>query len=553
MNFDPKKHKSELLFLPLGGSGEIGMNLNLYHYQGKWLMVDLGIGFASENLPGVDITVPDISFIEKNAHNLLGLVITHAHEDHVGAVQYLWQDLKCPIYTTKFTAAILKAKFSEAGVGKSTPVHEMEFNSRFNVGPFDLELCGMTHSVPEMQALVIRTEHGNILHTGDWKLDENPLVGTSTNEDALRKLGDEGILALVGDSTNIFSEGTSGSEGELSKSLSDLIYGFKNNMVVVTTFASNIARVYSLARAGQTMGRKVVLVGRSLWRMYEAAKQCGYLTDLLPLLTDDQISKHKREDLLVICTGSQGESLAAMSRVAYDAHPRFKVAKGDAVIFASKIIPGNEKKIYALMNELCKKGVEVLTERDHFVHVSGHPSRDEVAKLYELVRPKMAIPVHGEAMHLHEHAKFAIAHGAKHAIEVINGDVIRLNQDGMEKIGSVKAGYMAIDGNFIISPDANVLKLRRRMREAGLVIATVVLAKGALAKQPKIIAPGLFDDDEDREFILEISNEVADFVQANKKKGDAVLEKGAREIIRRMVKKESAKDPFIIFQLEKLA
>lgn len=553
MNFDLAKHKSELLFLPLGGSGEIGMNLNLYHYQGKWLMVDLGIGFATDYCPGVDVVVPNIEFIEKHKHNLAGLVLTHAHEDHLGAVPYLWQDLQCPIYTTKFTAAVLKAKFSEAGVGKGAKIHELEFNSRFNIGPFDLELRGMTHSIPEMQALMIRTDQGNILHTGDWKFDNVPLVGESADEEALKRLGDEGILAMVGDSTNIFNNGTSGSEGDLSESLLKIMGDIPSGMLIVTTFASNIARVYSIAKAGQSLGRKVALVGRSLWRMYEAALQCGYLKDLEPLLSDDQIHNFKRENILVICTGSQGEPLAAMSRLASDNHPRVKVAKGDTVIFASKIIPGNDKKIYALMNQLCIKGVEVLTERDHFVHVSGHPARDEVAKLYKLLRPKMAIPVHGEAMHIHEHAKFARACGVKQAVEVANGDVLRIASDGIEKIATVKAGYMAVDGYFIVSPDANVMKIRRRMKEAGLVIVTLVMNRAGLAKHPTVIAPGVLDEVEDKEFILEIAEEIANFVVISKKKSNDMLEKGIRAIVRRMMKKETGKESFIILQLEKIA
>jgi len=553
MNFDLAKHKSELLFLPLGGSGEIGMNLNLYHYQGKWLMVDLGIGFASDYCPGVDVIVPNIEFIEKHRHNLVGLVLTHAHEDHLGAVPYLWQDLQCPIYTTKFTSAVLKAKFSESGVAKGAKINELEFNSRFNIGPFDLELRGMTHSIPEMQALMIRTDQGNILHTGDWKFDEKPLVGETHDEDALKRLGDEGVLVMVGDSTNIFNHGTSGSEGDLSESLLKIMGDVSSGMLIVTTFASNIARVYSIAKAGQKLGRKVALVGRSLWRMYEAALQCGYLKDLEPLLSDEQIHNFKRENVLVICTGSQGEPLAAMNRISNDNHPRVKVVKGDTVIFASKIIPGNDKKIYALMNQLCKKGVEVLTERDHFVHVSGHPARDEVAKLYKLLRPKMAIPVHGEAMHLHEHAKFARDCGVKQAVEVANGDVLRITSEGIDKIAVVKAGYMAVDGHFIVSPEANVMKMRRRMKEAGVVVITLVMNRSGLVKHPSVIAPGVLDDVEDKEFLIELAEEVSDFIAISKKKGDEVLEKGIRAIVRRMMKKETGKEPFIILQLEKIA
>jgi ribonuclease J len=553
MSFDIIKHKKELLFVPLGGSGEIGMNLNLYHYQGKWLMVDLGIGFASDRCPGVDVVVPNIDFIEKNKSNLVGLVLTHAHEDHLGAVPYLWQSLQCPIYTTKFTAAVLKAKFAESGVGKGAKIHELDFNSRFELSPFDIELCGMTHSIPEMNALMIRTPVGNILHTGDWKFDHDPLIGLTSDEVTLKKIADEGVLVMVGDSTNIFNEGSSGSEGDLSKSLEKIIGDINAGLIVVTTFASNIARVYSIAKAGQKLGRKVILAGRSLWRMYEAALQCGYMKDIDPLLADDNMRSFPRDKVLVICTGSQGEPLAAMNKAANDTHPAIKISKGDTVIFASKIIPGNDKKIYALMNQLCRKGAEVMTERDHFVHVSGHPARDEVAKLYKILRPKMSIPVHGEAMHIHEHAKFARECGVKHAIEVTDGDVIRITENNLEKIGMVNAGYLAVDGNFIINPDANVLKIRRRMRDAGLVVITLILNKTGLARHPSVIAPGLLDGIEDKEFLLEIAEEIADFIVTNKKKTDDTIEKTVRSIAKRMIKKEVSKEPYIVVQLEKIA
>lgn len=552
MNFDVAKHKGELLFLPLGGSGEIGMNLNLYHYQGKWLIIDLGIGFVTDYCPGTEVMVPNIEFIEKHRENIVGLVLTHAHEDHLGAVPYLWNDLQCPIYTTKFTSAVLKAKFSESGVGKSAKIHELELNSRFSVGPFDLELRGMTHSIPEMHAVMIRTDKGNILHTGDWKIDNNPMIGESIDEKALKKLGKEGILAMVGDSTNIFHEGHSGSEGELSESLEKIIKSISSGMIVVTTFASNIARVYSIAKSAQAAGRQVALAGRSLKRMYDAAVQCGYLSDLSPLLSEDSIGHIKKENLLLICTGSQGEPLAAMNKLANETHHKLKISKGDTVIFSSKIIPGNDKRIYALMNKLCKRGIEVLTERDHFVHVSGHPARQEVAKLYELLKPKISIPVHGEAMHIHEHAKFAKSCGVPIAHEVANGDVLRISEEGVDRIATVTSGYMVIDGNFILSPDSSVMKIRRRMVEAGIVVVTVIITKDSSIKST-VIAPGLLDEYEDRELLLEISEEASDFVLTNRRKSYDTIEKGLRTIVKRLIKKETGKDPFIILQLERIS
>jgi len=550
---DLKKYKDEILFCPLGGTDEIGVNCYLYQYKGKWLIVDLGIGFADDHYPGVDLLVPDIAFLISVKANIAGMVITHAHEDHLGAISYLWQELRVPIYTTKFTASVLKAKLSEAGLADKVPVHEIKENAKFEIGPFDLEFIGITHSVPEMQGLVIRTEKGNIFHTGDWKFDPDPVIGQHTNMKRLKEIGDEGVLAMVCDSTNIFVEGHSGSEGELKNSLTDLIAGFKKHLVVVTTFASNIARVYSIAKAAEKAGRKVSLAGTSLWRMYHAAVECGYMKDAPDFIRPKEINRYKREELLVIATGCQGEANAAVNKLSRDDHQDFKLQKGDMVIFASKIIPGNEVKIFGLFNKFCKSKIEVLTEKDHFVHVSGHPAREEVAKMYELVRPKIAIPVHGEPMHIHEHCNFAKKHGAKHTVQVEDGMLVHI-ADEPSVVGHVQTGKMAIDGNFILSPDSEILKMRRRMRDDGIVFVSIVLSKnGRLLKQPTIVAPGVLDSREDADYYDNITEEVREYIQAHNKLSDGDMENKIRTIVKRFMKAEIGKHPKIFVQVQRVA
>lgn len=550
MEINLKQYKNELLFLPLGGAGEIGMNLNLYYHLGKWLIVDIGIGFADANFPGVDIVVPNINFLAKHTIDIAGIVLTHAHEDHIGGVQYLWPELRAPIYTTKFTSAVLKAKLSEFGLKKDIKIHEIEYNNKIQIGPFNIEMINITHSIPEMSGLVIRTKSGNIFHTGDWKLDSNPIIGQVTNEALLNEIGNEGILAMIGDSTNIFNHGTSGSEGELQDSLYKLISDYKHGMVVITTFASNIARLYAIARIAEKVGRRIILAGRSLWRMYRAALDSGYLNDVEEFLSEKEINKYKKEQILLICTGCQGEPLAAVNKMAHNNHHTIKLTKNDVIIFASKIIPGNDKKIYALFNQLCKIGVEVLTERDHFVHVSGHPSRDEVARMYELIRPKIAVPVHGEAIHIHEHAKFALSKGCEHALEVANGDIINLTSAKPEKILSVESGYVMIDGNCLLSEHSPILKARRSMRDHGLVTVTIILTtQGTLIKDPAILAPGVLDTKDDQNLIDAISSDINDLLDSRKNTSNNDVEKLVHSTVKRIIRQEIGKNPEIIVQI----
>ena len=554
MSFNPKNYKDKLLFIPLGGSNEIGINVNLYHFQGKWIMIDCGSGFADEYLPGVDMIVADLKFIEKHKKDLLGLVLTHAHEDHLGAIQYLWSSLECPIYTTKFTKNFLKMKLSEYAFANDIKINEVKAGDKFDLGPFSIEMIPLTHSAPEMQALMIRTAAGNIMHTGDWKFDPDPVVGTLSDLDILKKCGDEGVLALVCDSTNVFNEGISGSEGDVRKSLVDIIAGCPK-MVVVTTFASNLARLDTLIHAGQKAGRKIALTGRSLHRMLAAAQESGYLNDIAPLIDERAVGNYKREELLIIATGCQGEAMAATAKMANKTHASVKLSPKDTVIFSSKIIPGNDKKIFRMFNIFVKMGVEVITERDHFVHVSGHPAIEELKKMYELVRPKICIPVHGEPVHIHEQAKLAKANGIKKTVEVENGSVVLIDEKDPKIIDSVENGYLAVDGDYLLPDSSPIFKMRRKIRDAGIVVASIVVnGKAELVTKPLIVMPGLLDPKDDEDFLNSITQEVEQALHTQRKnsKGRLLIDQiqeCAKSSIRRILKHEINKSPMIIVNI----
>lgn len=557
MSFNLKNYKNDLLFLPLGGANEIGINVNLYHYKGKWLMVDCGSGFADDYLPGVDMVVADLRFIEKYKNDLVGLVLTHAHEDHLGAVQYLWSNLRCPIYATTFTANFLKLRLAEYDFTKDVKIYTVSPSAKIDLDPFQLEMVPLTHSAPEMQAIMIRTEAGNVLHTGDWKFDEDPVLGEKADEELLKSYGDEGVLALVCDSTNVFNEGISGSEGAVRKSLVDIIAGCPK-MAVVTTFASNSARLDTLIHAGQLAGRKVVLTGRSLHRILQAAQESGYMQDILPLVDERDIARFKREELLIIATGCQGEPLAATAKMANNSHPNVKLAPKDTIIFSSKIIPGNEKKIFRLFNIFVRLGVEVITERDHFVHVSGHPSIEELKRMYQLVRPQICVPVHGEPVHIHEHVKLARKHGIKQAVEVENGSLLLLDAYNPQIIAKVETGYLAVDGNYLLPTESSIFKMRRRLREAGVaVISLLINKKGALSCRPIVSMPGLLDLNDDAQLINIIKDGIANVieVQAQSIKGKVFneqIESAVRSFIRKTLKQEINKTPIIIINIEQV-
>jgi ribonuclease J len=552
MSFDFSRYRDKLLFVPLGGSNEIGMNLNLYTIGGKWLMVDCGIGFATDYLPGVEVVVPDVSFIAERKKDLLGLVVTHAHEDHLGAVPYVWRDLECPIYTTPFTGSFLSHKLSEMGPGTKPKIVPMESGGSVDIGPFSLELIELTHSIPEMQAVAIRTEKGVVMHTGDWKFDENPLIGPVSNYDVLKKYGAGNVLAMVCDSTNVFVEGESGSEGEVRGHLAALIAQCQQR-VVVTTFASNLARVATIIHAAQDSGRVVALAGRSLHRVVEAARETGYLTQEAEFISDKEVMNLPRKDVLVLCTGCQGEQRAALTRIARGDHPSIRLQRDDTVIFSSRKIPGNETKINWINNKLVQNGVEVITDKDYYIHVSGHPAREELKRMYEMVRPRIAVPTHGEPRHLHEHAKMARSLGVAETVEAHNGAVVLLEQGAASVVGNVQSGYIAVDGTSLIPTDGDVIRTRRKLRDDGAIFASVIIGRdGELAARIQLVAPGLLDAKEDGEMIGECIAEAEAAVTAKPKASDEQIREQVRLALRKLLKRDIDKKPVIEVHLTRV-
>src|SRR5258708_2814397 len=473
---DNQRNRSdELLFLPLGGAGEIGRTLTLYGYGGEWLMVDCGVTFADDSMPGLDVIMPNPDLIAERSDRLAGLVVTHGHEDHIGAIPYLWKRFRCPVYATPFARALLYEKLVEAGLQNEIAITEVPLSGKFEVGPFEIELVTLTHSIPEPNAVVIRTPLGTIPHTGDWKLHPDPLVGAISDEAALRRLGEEGVLAMVCDSTNALRPGHSGSEAEVRKSLIDLV-GRYDRRVAVACFASNVARLESIAAAAAANDRDVALVGRSLWRIYKAARDTGYLRDTLPFLNEDEAGYLPRNKALLVCTGSQGEPRAALSRIAQGDHPHITLDADDAVIFSSRIIPGNERAIGKLQNRLARMGVIVVTEHDHFVHVSGHPAQDELAAMYQMVRPRIAVPVHGEARHPIRHAQLPRDCPVAESVIIENGSMVRLAPGPAMVIDEVPTGRLAVDGNQLLTLGSTDLKNHQPWGFSGTADATLRFA-----------------------------------------------------------------------------
>lgn len=546
MSVDFQKYRDRLLFVPLGGSNEIGMNLNLYATKGKWLMVDCGIGFAHEYLPGIEIVVPDAEFIAERKKDLLGLVLTHAHEDHIGAVPYIWREFECPLYATPFTAALLKLKFNEMGPGKKPVIHEVMPGANFELGPFKLEMVGITHSIPEMQGVVIRTEAATVMHTGDWKFDEHPLVGPASDYEKLTREGDAGVDAIVCDSTNVFVEGESGSEEGVRTELTKLIKSCKQR-VVVTTFASNIARLETILLAAHQAGRVVALAGRSIHRMVEAAHEAGYLVKENEFVSDREIMNVPREDAMLICTGCQGEPRAALTRIAKGEHQSIRLSPGDAVIYAARTIPGNETRIHHVKNQLTRRGVEIFGDKHALVHVSGHPAREELKRMYQMVKPKIAIPTHGEARHLHEHAKLARSLGVKESVEAANGSVILVEPGNASVIGTVKSGYIAVDGHSLLPADSQVIRARRKLRDDGALFASVCVSQRAeVVSEVMISAPGVLDRNlpDDAELIAELAAEVRSAVEGAKPRAsDDEIRERVYQALRRAISRELDKKP----------
>ena len=544
-----------LFFVSLGGAGEIGMNLNLYGYAGDWLILDCGVTFGDDSQPGLEVVMPDPAFIVERRDRLLGIVATHAHEDHIGAIPYLWKELRCPVWATPFTASLLRAKLIEAGIADKVRINVVPMSGRFTVGPFDLELITLTHSIPEPNAVALRTPVGTVLHTGDWKFDPDPLIGSVADEAALRRLGDDGVLAMIGDSTNALRPGTSGSEADLRRSLIDLV-GRYDARVAIACFASNVARLETIARAAAAHDREVALVGRSLWRIDKAARENGYLADLPRFLTEDEAGYIPRDKIVLICTGSQGEPRSALARIAREDHPNIVLETGDVVIFSSRIIPGNEKAINRLQNALVRLGVEIVTEEDHFVHVSGHPARDELVRMYQMVRPRVAIPVHGEARHLIAHANLANECQVLQPLVVQNGDMVRLTPSGAAIVDEVPVGRLASDGKGLLPLGGAALKDRRRVILNGSAVVTLVLNRqGRLAAPPAISLIGLVEEgvaSAALPFLRDAAERAFDELPAAPCRDDEAVCDVVRRALRRVINDRFGKRPLIEIHLVRI-
>jgi ribonuclease J len=552
----PEYHDTNALyFVPLGGAGEIGMNLNVYGYGGDWLILDCGVTFGDDSQPGLEVVMPDPAFIVERRDRLLGIVATHAHEDHIGAIPYLWNQLRCPVWATPFTASLLRAKLAEAGLADRVRINVVPMSGRFVIGPFDLELITLTHSIPEPNAVALRTPVGTILHTGDWKFDPDPLIGPTADEAGLRRLGEEGVLALVGDSTNALRAGTSGSEADLRRSLTDLI-GRYDARVAVACFASNVARLETIAYAAAAHGRDVALVGRSLWRIEKAARENGYLTDLPRFLTEDEAGYIPRDRIVLICTGSQGEPRAALSRIAREDHPNIVLETGDVVIFSSRIIPGNEKAINRLQNALVRLGIEIVTEEDHFVHVSGHPARDELVRMYQMVRPKIAVPVHGEARHLIAHADLAGECQVPQPLVIQNGDMVRLAASGASVIDEVPVGRLASDGKGLLPLGGATLRDRRRVTFNGSAVATLVLDRqGRLMASPTISLIGVVEAaaaESTAPALRSAVERAVDELATGLRRDDEAVRDAARRTLRRVLNEHFGKRPLVEVHLVRI-
>ena len=543
--------QQELVFAPLGGVGEIGMNLSIYglgdERRRQWLAVDLGVSFASEeHLPGIDLILPDIRYLVEVQKNLAGLVLTHAHEDHFGAILDLWPKLNVPIYATPFTAALLAAKRASEPGAPEIPVTIVPLGCRFKVGPFDVELVSMAHSIPESNALIIRTPLGAVLHTGDWKIDPTPILGDVTDEKKLRTLGDQGCLAIVGDSTNAVRDGRSPSEADVGKTITELVKAARGR-VAVTTFASNVARLRTVIDAARAAGRDVVVVGRAMERVIQVARETGYMEDVQDLRAVDAYGYLPPNKVVALCTGSQGEPRAALSRIAEDQHPDVTLSRGDTVIFSARTIPGNEKAVGRIINGLIDQGITVITDRTHLVHVSGHPRRAELEELIGWVKPKILIPVHGEALHLSEHAALARRCGVREVIQCRNGDLVRLSPPA-GIIDEVPCGRLYKDGSLLVEADARTVADRKRLSFAGAVsVALALTDKGALAADPELDLIGIPERDRDGGLIAEgVSDAVLETLKSLPRKRrsdpDAVAE-AIRRAVRAAVADRWGKKP----------
>tara|TARA_Y100000590_G_scaffold422480_1_gene527261 strand:+ start:505 stop:2172 length:1668 start_codon:yes stop_codon:yes gene_type:complete len=507
------KHKEEFIFCPLGGSGEIGMNMNLFAYGNpenrKWIIVDIGVTFADDTIPGVDLIYPDPGFIVDKKNDLLGLVLTHAHEDHIGAIAHIWPKLGCNIYATPFTSVLIKEKFKEKKIDIGNKLKIIELNGNVNLGPFKIEFVTLTHSILEPNGLSIETPSGTVLHTGDWKCDPNPLIGETINEKKLKQIGDNGVIAMICDSTNVFSPGRAGSELDVRNSLLNIMKNSPRRLIV-TSFASNVARMESVFYCAEQIGRQVCLVGRSMHRIYKAARQCGYLKNLIEPIDPREAKNFSKKKIVYLCTGSQGEPNGAMMRISNYIHPDVMIESGDKVIFSSKIIPGNEKKLYKLHNQLVKNGVEVISEENAFVHVSGHPNREDLKDMYKWVKPKSIIPVHGEHRHMIEHISFAKEMQIPFPVQVENGDIVQLYPgDKPQVVDKAPTGRMFVDGNVSVGEESQSIKDRKNLSYNGFLEITIIINDiGSIIKKPIISFKGIPNNDESNNFVFELEEKI---------------------------------------------
>ena len=551
--------KDELLFCPLGGSGEIGMNMNLFAYgkpdNQKWIIVDVGVTFADDTVPGVDIIYPDPGFIIDKKDDLLGIVLTHAHEDHIGAIAHVWPKLKCKIYATPFTSVLITEKFKEKKIDITGYLKIVELNSTINLDPFKIEFVTLTHSILEPNGLRIQTPAGNILHTGDWKCDPDPLIGGNINSERLKEIGNEGVLAMICDSTNVFSAGRAGSELDVRKNLLKVFERLKKR-IIVTSFASNVARMETVFYCAEQTGRHISLVGRSMHRIFKAARQCGYLKNVIDPVDPRDAKNISREKIVYLCTGSQGEPMGAMNRIVKYTHPDVFIERNDTVIFSSKIIPGNEKKLYKLHNNLVKEGIEVISEDNEYIHVSGHPNREDLRDMYNWIKPKAVIPVHGEHRHMMEHIEFAKEMQVKYPVQVENGDIVKLYPgEKPEVYDKAPSGRVYLDGNVPVEEDSRSIKERRNISSNGFLEATIMITpKGNIHNKPLVTFRGLpvYENDD---FIYgleeEIEKTVKTFSLNNTKQKDNLID-ALKITCRKFSKEKTGKKPLTNINLVRI-
>ncbi len=552
-------NKNELIFCPLGGSGQIGGNMNLYAYGNEesqqWIIVDTGVSFADDSVPGIDLIYPDPAYIIDKKNDLLGIVLTHAHEDHIGAISHIWPDLKCNIYATPFTSVLIQEKFKEKKIDISNFLKIVKLNGQIELGPFNIEFVSLTHSILEPNGLSIKTPAGMILHTGDWKIDPNPLIGEKINEKKLKEIGNNKVLAMICDSTNIFSPGRAGSELDVRESLLKIM-SLKSKRIIVTSFASNVARMETIFYCAEKINRQVCLVGRSMNRIFKAAKQCGYLQNITNPIDPRESKNFPREKLVYLCTGSQGEPMGAMKRIVKGIHPDVFIEKGDTVIFSSKIIPGNEKKLYSLHNDLVRQEIELITEETDFVHVSGHPNREDLKDMYNWVKPDSIIPVHGEHRHMNEHIKFAKEMQIPHALRIEDGDIVRIFPgQNPEVIDKAPSGKMYLDGNIAVGENSQSIKERRNLSLNGYLEITLILNNSGKLNKPIISYRGIPENNFDEKIIFEMEDNIfstcRSFSMKNKNQEKNLIET-IKQNCRKLIKEKTGKKPFTNINIARL-